>query len=307
MKGILGRKAGMTHVFTSDGKAIPVTVIEVKSNSVLQVKTLDIDGYVATKLGYEDKKESRTNKPDLGQFKKANSNPKYFVKEIREMDGFEQGQTIDGSIFKENQFVDVVGISKGKGFQGSIKRHNFTRGPMGHGSKYHRGTGSLGPISGSVKKTKKMPGHMGAEQVTMQNLSILKIDLENNAILIKGSIPGPNKSFVIIKDSIKKTTLLTDYTLVNLQDEKIKNELFEEGKKYAASLNSQMSIKEMKQTVSEAKIKHDEDVKIHHELLIDAEKLGISNPNKLSLDDLKKVVKKAKETEAKKSNESEAK
>ncbi len=296
MKGILGRKAGMTHVFSADGKAIPVTVIEVKPNVVLQAKTQESDGYVALKLGYEDKKISRTNKPDQGQFKKVNATPKYFIKEIRNMEGFEPGSTIQASIFEENTYVDVTGISKGKGFQGSIKRHNYSIGPKAHGSKYHRGSGSLGDIRGTVKKTKKLPGHMGSEQKTIQNLPILKIDLENNYVLIKGSIPGPNKSYVIIKESIKKSTLLTDYSLVNLQQEKIKNELIEEGKKYSASLNSKMSIEEMKEAITVAKEIHDKELQEQKELLTQAQELGISNSNKLSLDELRKSVAKAKET-----------
>ncbi len=306
MKGILGRKAGMTHVFTSDGKAVPVTVVEVSANSVLQVKTVESDGYNAIKLGFHDKKESRVNSPDAGQFKKANSNPKYFVKEIRDMEGYEMGQTIDASIFEANAYVDVTGISKGKGFSGSIKRHNYTRGPMGHGSKYHRGSGSMGDIRGTVKKTKKLPGHMGHVQKTIQNLPIVKIDLENNAILIKGSIPGPNKSYVVIRESVKKSHLKTDYSLVNLHQERIKNELLEEGKKFGASINTSMSIEEMKAEIANAKVEHEANLKLHEELVQTATGLGITNPAKLSLDDLKVAVEKAQELEKDRAKEADA-
>ena len=204
MKGILGRKAGMTTVFTNDGKAIPVTVVEVKPNAVLQVKTKEVDGYNAVKLGVEDKKDQRSTKAEKGIAKKANTSAKYFVKEIRDMEGYELGQSIELSIFETGNYVDVTGTSKGKGFQGSIKRHNQARGPMGHGSKSHRVTGSIGDIRGHVIKGKNMPGHMGHVKVTMQNLEIISIDLENNVILIKGSIPGPNKSFVVVRSANKK-------------------------------------------------------------------------------------------------------
>ncbi len=203
MQGILGRKAGMTTIFAQDGRAIPVTVVEVKPNTVLQVKTPEVDGYSAIKLGVEDKKDHRATRADLGQAKKANTSAKYFMKEIRNMEGFELGQQINADLFEAGDFVDVTGTSKGKGFQGNIKRHNHHRGPMSHGSKSHRITGSIGDIAGHVIKGKKMPGHMGHTQVTMQNLEVVAIDLENNVILIKGSIPGPNKSFVIIKSAVK--------------------------------------------------------------------------------------------------------
>ena len=184
MKGILGRKAGMTTVFSNDGRAIPVTVVEVKKNSVLQVKTIEIDGYNSIKLGVEDKKEQRAAKAELGIAKKANTSAKYFVKEIRNMGDLKLGQVIDASIFEVGDYVDVTGTSKGKGFQGSIKRHNQSRGPMGHGSKSHRVTGSIGDIRGHVIKGKNMPGHMGHENVTMQNLEIVSIDIDNNILLI---------------------------------------------------------------------------------------------------------------------------
>lgn len=215
MKGILGRKAGMTQVYAESGRAIPVTVVEVKPNVVLEVKSLEKHGYSSVKLGYEDKKDTKANKPELGIGKAANTSAKYFIKEIREMDGYAQGDVITADLFENGTIVDVTGISKGKGFQGAIKRHNQSRGPMTHGSKSHRVTGSLGDIRGTVKKTKKMPGHMGHVQVTMQNLEIVGVDVENNAILVKGSIPGPNKSFVVIKEAIKGQHKAANYTLVN--------------------------------------------------------------------------------------------
>ncbi len=203
MQGILGKKAGMTTIFAQDGRAIPVTVVEVKPNTVLQVKTAEVDGYSAIKLGVEDKKDHRATRAELGEAKKANTSAKYFMKEIRNMEGFELGQQINADLFEAGDFVDVTGTSKGKGFQGNIKRHNHHRGPMSHGSKSHRITGSIGDIAGHVIKGKKMPGHMGHVQVTMQNLEVVAVDLENNVILIKGSIPGPNKSFVVIKSAVK--------------------------------------------------------------------------------------------------------
>ncbi|PPE06549.1 50S ribosomal protein L3 [Mesoplasma corruscae] len=202
MKGILGRKVEMTQVFTANGKLIPVTVIEVQQNTILQVKTLESNGYNATQLGVFDKRENLVNKPDLGQFKKANSVPKRFVKEIRNMGGYEVGSQITASdVFQTGQYVDVTGISKGKGFAGAIKRHNYSRGPMAHGSGYHRGIGSMGAIINRIFKSKKMAGHMGDAKRTIQNLEVISIN--NNIVMVKGSIPGPNKAYVIIKENVK--------------------------------------------------------------------------------------------------------
>ncbi|WP_434328526.1 50S ribosomal protein L3 [Mycoplasma capricolum subsp. capricolum] len=204
MKGILGRKVEMTQVFTNSGQLVPVTVVEVLPNTVLQVKTIDSDGYVAVQLGTTDKRVNLVNKPELGHFKKANSNPKRFVKEIRNMQGYEIGQVINVSdIFVSGEYVDVTGISKGKGFAGGIKRHNYSRGPMAHGSGYHRGIGSMGAIINRIFKSKKMPGHMGNAKRTIQNLEIIAIDQANNIMLIKGSIPGPKNGFVQIKQNVK--------------------------------------------------------------------------------------------------------
>ena len=206
MKGILGKKIGMTQVFAKNGKLIPVTVIEVEPNVVTQVKTIENDGYEAIQIAAFSKKEKNTNKPMHGHLKKAGCEPKRFLKEIRgvNVSDYTLGQVIDASVFSEGEMVDVSGISKGKGFQGVIKRHNQTRGPMGHGSQYHRGVGSMGTLLPMhVLKGKKLPGHMGHALTTVQNLEIIKIDLENNIILVKGNVPGPKKSLVVIKTAVK--------------------------------------------------------------------------------------------------------
>ena len=206
-KGILGKKVGMTQIFSADGVLVPVTVIDVTPNVVLQKKTAETDGYQAVQVGYLDKKN--VNKPEEGHAKKANTNPKRFVKEIagEEMMAFEVGQEVKANIFVEGEIVDVTGTSKGKGFTGAIKRHNFSRGPMAHGSGYHRGIGSMGSIDAArVKKGKKMAGRLGGETVTVQNLEVVKIDLEKNVLLIKGSVPGANKSFVVISNGVKAHT-----------------------------------------------------------------------------------------------------
>ena len=210
MKGILGRKVGMTQVFTTDGKLIPVTVVEVKPNVVTQIKTVEKDGYNALQLGAFDKKEKSSNRPEMGHVKKANTSPKRFLKEIRgvNVNEYTLGQTIGVDIFSEGEMVDVTGTSKGKGFQGVIKRHNQSRGPMGHGSQYHRGVGSLGTmLPMHVLKGKKMPGQMGNVQRTVQNLEVVSIDTENSVILVKGNVPGPKKSLVMIRTAVKKPTV----------------------------------------------------------------------------------------------------
>ncbi len=206
MKGILGKKIGMTQVFSKSGKLIPVTVIEVEPNVVTQIKTLEKDGYEAVQLGSFTTREKSLNKPALGHLKKAGSEPKRFLREIRgvNINEYTLGAKVDASIFQEGEMVDVSGISKGKGFQGVIKRYNQTRGPMGHGSQYHRGVGSMGTLLPMhVLKGKKLPGHMGHVLTTVQNLEIVKIDLENNLVLIKGNVPGPKNSLVIIKTAVK--------------------------------------------------------------------------------------------------------
>ena len=207
MKGILGRKKGMTEVFTTDGKLIPVTVIEVEDNVVSQIKTKETDGYEAIQLATVEKKESRSNKPEIGHLKKANTTPKRFLKEIRGVDvsTYALGDVLKADVFTAGEMVDVTGTSKGKGFQGVIKRYNQSRGPMSHGSQYHRGVGSMGTLLPMrVLPGKKLPGHMGHEQVTIQNLEVISVDLENNVILIKGSVPGPKNSLVLVKTAVKK-------------------------------------------------------------------------------------------------------
>jgi large subunit ribosomal protein L3 len=205
-KGILGRKIGMTQIFAENGEVIPVTVVEAEPNVVLQKKSLETDGYEAIQLGFADKKESRTNKPAKGHADKAGTQPKRFVKEIRgaNLDDYEVGQEVRVDTFSEGDVIDVTGISKGKGFQGVIKRHNQQRGPMSHGSRYHRRPGTMGAIDPMrVFKGKKLPGRMGGDKVTVQNLSIAKVDTERNLLLIKGNIPGAKKSHVIIKSAVK--------------------------------------------------------------------------------------------------------
>ena len=206
-KGILGRKLGMTQVFTKEGKLIPVTVIEVEPNVVTQIKTVETDGYDAIQLGFDTKREKLSNKAQKGHLAKANTAPKRFMKEIRGVDvsKYSLDQELTVEVFEEGEMVDVSGVSKGKGFQGVIKRYNQSRGPMGHGSQYHRGVGSLGTMRPMrVFKGKKLPGHMGHEAVTMQNLEVVAVMPDENVILIKGNVPGPKKSLVIIKSAIKK-------------------------------------------------------------------------------------------------------
>ncbi|MED4473226.1 MULTISPECIES: 50S ribosomal protein L3 [Bacillaceae] len=205
-KGILGRKIGMTQLFTENGELVPVTVIQAEPNVVLQKKSLENDGYEALQIGFADKKQSRTKKPEVGHAEKANTAPKRYVREFRNanLDEYEIGQEIKVDVFEAGEKVDVTGTSKGKGFQGSIKRHGQQRGPMGHGSHYHRGPGSMGAIDAMrVFKGKKLPGHMGSEKVTIQNLEIVSVDAEKNLLLIKGNVPGAKKSYVKITSAIK--------------------------------------------------------------------------------------------------------
>ena len=225
-KGILGRKLGMTQVFAKNGKLIPVTVVEVEPNVVTQIKTVETDGYEAIQLGFDTKREKLSNKAEKGHLAKANTAPKRFLKEIRGVDvsKYQLGQELDCQVFEEGEMVDVSGISKGKGFQGVIKRYNQSRGPMGHGSQYHRGVGSLGTMRPMrVFKGKKLPGHMGHVSVTMQNLAVMK---DENVILIKGNVPGPKKSLVIIKSAVKKPNVKNDkIELVTYANEEVKAEV----------------------------------------------------------------------------------
>ncbi len=218
MKGILGKKVGMTQVFDINDELVPVTVVEVTPNVVLQVKTTETDGYDAVQLGYESKREKVSSNQEIGHAKKASTQPKRFVREIRCASGeYELGQEINAELFAAGELVDVTGVSKGKGFQGVIKRHGQSRGPMAHGSRYHRRPGSMGPMRPMrVLPGKKLPGHMGVKKVTIQNLEVVSVDTTRNVILVKGSIPGPNNSFVTIKSAVKgiknpEARVLVDY------------------------------------------------------------------------------------------------
>ncbi|UOY91478.1 50S ribosomal protein L3 [Ectobacillus sp. JY-23] len=205
-KGILGRKIGMTQVFAENGELIPVTVIEATPNVVLQKKTAETDGYSAVQLGFEDKREKLANKPEQGHVAKASTAPKRFIRELRDanVEEYEVGQEIKVETFAEGEIVDVTGTSKGKGFQGVIKRHGQSRGPMSHGSRYHRRPGSMGPVAPNrVFKGKKLAGRMGGDQVTVQNLEIVKVDAERNLLLVKGNVPGAKKSLVVVRSAVK--------------------------------------------------------------------------------------------------------
>ncbi|WP_178197459.1 50S ribosomal protein L3 [Ligilactobacillus sp. Marseille-Q7487] len=204
-KGILGKKVGMTQVFTENGELVPVTVVEVGTNVVLQVKTVENDGYEAVQLGFDDQRAVKANKPAKGHAAKANTAPKRFVREIRdvELGEYKVGDEIKADIFEAGDNVDVTGTSKGHGFQGNIKRWGQSRGPMAHGSRYHRRPGSMGSIINRVFAGKVLPGRMGGNRVTIQNLEIVKADTENGVLLIKGNVPGANKSFVTIKSTVK--------------------------------------------------------------------------------------------------------
>ena len=208
MKSIMGKKIGMTQIFDENGVMIPVTVVEAGPVVVTQIKTEETDGYNAIQVGFGEVKEKHVNKPMKGHFAKAGVALKKHVKELRPEDGVENyslAQEIKVDIFEVGEKIDVTGISKGKGFQGSIKRHGQSRGPETHGSHYHRAPGSMGSASdpSKVRKGKKLPGHMGHTRVTIQNLEVARVDAEKNLILIKGAIPGPKKGLVVIKTAVK--------------------------------------------------------------------------------------------------------
>ena len=206
-KAILTTKVGMTQIFNEDGVLTPVTVLQAGPCVVTQVKTVENDGYSAVQVGFVDKREKLVNKPMKGQFDKAGVSYKRFVREFRleDAESYEVAQEIKADIFAAGDHIDATAVSKGKGFQGAIKRHGQSRGPMAHGSKYHRHAGSNGMASDPSKvfKGKKMPGQMGAERVTIQNLEIVKVDADQNIILVKGAVPGPKKSLVMLKESVK--------------------------------------------------------------------------------------------------------
>ena len=206
-KAILATKVGMTQIFNEDGVLTPVTVLQAGPCVVTQIKTVENDGYSAVQVGFGDKRESLVNKPMKGQFSKAGVSCKRFVKEFK-LDNaaeYELGQEIKVDVFEAGDHIDATAISKGKGYQGAIKRHGQSRGPMAHGSKYHRHAGSNGAASDPSKvfKGKKMPGQMGNKQITIQNLEVVRVDAENNLLLVKGAVPGPKKSLVTIKETVK--------------------------------------------------------------------------------------------------------
>ena len=207
MKTLIGRKVGMTQVFDEKGVVVPVTVIEAGPCTVVQVKTVEKDGYDAVQLGFGAVKEHKVNKPMKGHFSKGNVTPAKHLREFRVEDtaAVKVGEEVKADVFAQGDLVDIQGTTKGKGFQGVIKRHGQSRGPMGHGSMYHRRPGSMGPTStpGRVFKGKKLPGHMGVETVTIQNLEVVRVDLDKNAILVKGSIPGNKGSIVKIRSAVK--------------------------------------------------------------------------------------------------------
>ena len=207
MKTIIGKKVGMTQIFDEQGKVIPVTVIEAGPCVISQVKSVETDGYNAIQLGFGDVKESKVNKPIKGHFAKAKIAPKKHLREFRvdSVEGVEVGTEVKADTFVAGDKIDVQGTTKGKGFQGVIKRHGQSRGPMGHGSMYHRRPGSMGPTStpGRVFKGKKLPGHMGRVTVTIQNLDVVKVDMDKNVILLKGSVPGAKGAILKLRTSVK--------------------------------------------------------------------------------------------------------
>lgn len=205
-KGILGKKVGMTQIFTETGLSVPVTVIEAGPCYVVQKKTPDKEGYGAIQIGFGVKREKLFNKPMKGHFDKASVKPLRYLRELRldDFDNYQVGQEIKADVFAVGDKVDVTGTSKGRGFSGGIKRHGFHRGPMAHGSKYHRRPGSLGAMGPArVFKGRRLPGQYGAARTTVQNLEVVKVNPENNLLAIKGAIPGPKGSLVIIRDSVK--------------------------------------------------------------------------------------------------------
>lgn len=224
MKGLLGRKLGMTQVFSKEGTLIPVTVVSVEPNVVLQKKTMESDNYEAVQLGAFDKKEQRANKSEIAHSAKANAAPKKFVREITgsEMLSFEVGDVIKADLFNSGDFVDVTGISRGKGYQGAIRRNNQSLGPKSHGSRFHRGIGSLatgGMQSMNIKKGNVMPGQTGGYTRTNQKLEVIQADTDKNYLLIKGNVPGPRRGFVVIKSTVKSVKSKDPVELVNVKED----------------------------------------------------------------------------------------
>ncbi|MCL2704421.1 MAG: 50S ribosomal protein L3 [Defluviitaleaceae bacterium] len=206
-KAILAKKIGMTQIFTEKGLMVPVTVLEAGPCVVVQKKTMENDGYEAVQIGFSEVKPKRVTKPVKGHFDKAKVTPKKYLREFRleDISDLNIGSEIKADVFEAGEKVDISGTSKGKGFQGAIKRHGQHRGPMAHGSKYHRGLGSMGAATspGRVPKGKKMPGHMGAKRVTVQNLEIARVDADRNLLLIKGAVPGPRGTVLFVKNTVK--------------------------------------------------------------------------------------------------------
>ena len=206
-KAIIGRKVGMTQIFDEKGNVIPVTVIEAGPCSIVQIKSEETDGYNAVQLGFGNVKENKINKPEKGHFTKVKVTPTKHLREFRmdDVSDVKVGDEIKADVFTEGDSVDIQGTTKGKGFQGVIKRHGQHRGPMGHGSMYHRRPGSMGSTStpGRVHKGKKLPGHMGVDTITIQNLEVVNVDLDKNVLLVKGSVPGANGAILKIRQSVK--------------------------------------------------------------------------------------------------------
>ena len=253
MKGILGRKSGMTQVFTKDGKLVPVTVIEVEPNVVMQVKTMDKDGYEAIQLGVFEKKEKHATKSEVARAKKANTTPKRFLKEIRGVDAtYNVGDTLGADVFNVGEVVDVTGTSKGKGFEGTIKRHNQHRGPMTHGSHYHRAVGSLGTmLPKRVLKGKNLPGHMGHDTVTIQNLEIIEVNKDENYILVSGNVPGAKNALVLIKSAVKNSRKENAKEIISYEEETVVDEVVEEAKEETTVTEDAAPEETVKETTEE--------------------------------------------------------
>lgn len=229
MKGILGRKLGMTQVFTVEGELISVTVIEATPNVVMQKKTKETDGYEAVQLGFENVSEKRATKAAIGHAAKINTTVKKFLREIRgnEMMNFEVGSEVDVNLFKAGDIVDVQGISKGRGFNGTVVRNNAKIGPKSHGSGHHRHIGSLATIgrnNGVINKGTAMAGQEGGFTTTNQNLEIIKIDTENNCLLVKGNVPGPRKGLVVVKTTVKPVKNVAASDLINYNNTQVTEE-----------------------------------------------------------------------------------
>ena len=245
MKGILGRKVGMTQVFSKNGKLIPVTVVSVEPNYVSQIKTVENDGYNAIQLATVEKKEKNATKANIGHLKKANTTPKRYLKEIRNFEGaYNVGDVLKADIFSAGEVVDVTGTSKGHGTEGVIKRWNQSRGPMAHGSRYHRRPGSLGTmLPMHVLKGKKLPGHMGVETTTIQNLEIIEVNASENYILVSGNIPGAKKSLVLIKSAVKENKARTPEEILTYE-ETVVDEVVENTEEVVSEVTENVEVNE---------------------------------------------------------------